>query len=64
MSFPIAEILWHAHQLQRPWAKPGMTGSGIYRCGLEKKGVPSYLLSCYIEPGGLMEWHEKAPPAP
>jgi hypothetical protein len=63
-SFPVAEILWHAHRLQRPFKKPGMTGIGIYRSGLEKKGVPSYLLSCYAEPGGLMDWHENAPTPP
>lgn len=62
-SFSMAEILWHAHRLQRPFKKGGMKGTGIYRLGLKRRGIPSYLLSCYAEPGGVMDWHENAPVA-
>lgn len=62
-AFSTSELLCHAQQLQRPFKKDGMSGIGIYRSGLETNGVPSYVLSCYLEPGSLLEWHAKAPVA-
>jgi hypothetical protein len=63
-GFSAVEILWQAHQLQRRFKHDAMTGIGLYRLGLAKKGVPSFLLGCHLEPGSLLEWHEKAPLAP
>jgi hypothetical protein len=56
--------LFAGAKLQRPFKKAGMSGIGIYRSGLARKGVPSFLLSCYIEPGGMMDWHANAPVEP
>jgi hypothetical protein len=62
-SFPMMELLWRAHQMQRSFVRDGMGGIGLYRCGLAKKGVPSFSLSCFAESGSLMQWHAKAPVA-
>lgn len=56
-SLPVPELLWAAHRLQRPIKNEA--GVGIYRAGLEKRGVPSYWLSGFMNLA--LRWHAEAP---
>lgn len=58
------DLLWHAHLHQRPPKRCDLTGIGFYRCGLAKRGVPSYFMADFMGPSGALHWHANAPIAP
>lgn len=58
------DLLWHAHLHQRPPKRSNLTGIGFYRCGLAKRGVPSYFMADFMGPSGALHWHANAPIAP
>lgn len=53
-NLSLVDILWRAHQLQRPFKDAKRRGIGFYRKGLESRGVPSFALMHYIPRGSLI----------
>ncbi len=53
-NLSVVEILWRAHEVQRPFKKENYRGIGFYRKGLEKRGVPSFAVMHYIPRGTLV----------
>ena len=48
--FSALELLWHAYGIQTSYAELTRPGIGIYRLGLGKGALPSYIIGSYYEP--------------
>lgn len=58
-SIEMVELLWAAHQVQRPLKAEPQGGIGFYRSGLGQRGVPAYLIGTYLD--HALRWFEEPP---